>query len=721
MTKKSILLFLVISVFQITFIRADEGMWLPHLLKVLNEKDMKAMGFKLSADDIYSVNKKSMKDAVVLFGRGCTGELVSGEGLMFTNHHCGFGQIQDHSSVEHDYLTNGFWAMNRSQELPNPGLSVTFIIEIKDVTNEIIANLKPEMTELERENAVTAASIPLISKAVEGTHYEAIIKPMYGGNEYLLFITETFKDVRLVGAPPMHIGNFGKDSDNWTWPRHTGDFAVFRIYAGKDNKPADYSPENVPFKPRHFFPVSLKGVKENDFTMVYGFPARTNEYLHSAAVDLTINQSNPIKVELRDIRLKTMKEAMDTNKTVFIKYADKYSSVANYWKKWSGESRGLTRANAIDRKREFEARFQKEVDANAGLAEYKNLLKDLEILYSKMKPVMFELDLFSEGILSSEILKYANTFTSYFEALNANNYEKATTLQAELKKKKDGFYKDFDKNLEIKLLAASFFKVYQIKPDLFINDQVKQVISEKDLKKWEQWSSQLVESSVFQSEARLTQFLDQPLTAQQSKLQNDPLFQLIREYEQYYRNSVYKEFIGLNGKIISLNRKYILAQRKVIKNKKFYPDANQTLRVTFGKAEGYKPYDGVNYLYHTTAEGIIEKYKAGARDHVIDQRLKDLIESKNFGRYADKKSGKLHTCFAASNHTSGGNSGSPVINADGHLIGTNFDRNWEGTMSDIFYDINQVRNITLDVRYTLWIIDIYAGAGHLIKEMSIVE
>ena len=700
---------------------ADEGMWLPHLLKQLNEKDMKAMGFKLSADDIYSVNKKSMKDAVVLFGRGCTGELISNEGLLLTNHHCGFGQIQNHSEVEHDYLTNGFWAKERKDELTNPGLTVTFIIEIKDVSAELLKSVNINMTETERENAIAAASLPLIAKAVEGTHYEAIIKPMYGGNEYLLFIVETFKDVRLVGAPPMHIGNFGKDTDNWTWPRHTGDFSMFRIYAGKDNKPADYSPDNVPFRPRHFFPISLKGVKENDFTMVYGFPARTNEYLHSEAVDLTINHSSPVKIALRDARLKTMKASMDTNQTIYIQYANKYSGVANYWKKWAGESKGLKKVDAVGKKKEFEKQFDSLTSKQPDLVAYQNVTDQLGKLYLQLKPVQLELDLINDGILSNEALRYAYNFAKLYSALQENKNEQAQDAIKELNKNIDAFYKDYNKLLDARLMAHSFYQVYQIKPDLVAPELVNLIRNQNSIQKWEIWALEQINESYFQSSLKVKELLAKPTETQLEILQKDPIFQMSLFYYGFYKNQVLKPFNEINGQIASLNRKYMAGQRLVFKQKKFYPDANQTLRVAFGKAEGYKPSNAVTFKYFTTSDGILEKNNDGASDHKIDDRLKTLLINKDFGRYADKKTKKLHTCFAASNHTTGGNSGSPVINADGYLIGTNFDRNWEGTMSDIFYDINQVRNITLDIRYTLWVIDKYAGAGHLLNEMKIIE
>ncbi|HPH83660.1 MAG TPA: S46 family peptidase, partial [Flavobacteriales bacterium] len=414
---------------------ADEGMWLPMLLKQLNEKDMKKMGMKISAEDIYSVNKSSMKDGVVLFGRGCTGEVISKEGLLLTNHHCGFGQIQDHSSLDHDYLKDGFWAKNHADELPNPGLTVTFIIRMEDVTAKMIEGLDKITDESERENRITQRSMELVKEAVANTHYEALIKPMYNGNEYVLFVTEVFRDVRLVGAPPQSIGNFGKDSDNWVWPRHTADFSLFRIYAGKDNKPADYSTDNVPFQPRYHFPISTSGIKENDFTMVYGFPARTNEYLTSNAVDQIVNLSNPLKVDLRGQRLDVMNKYMSADRGVFIKYADKYSGVSNYHKKWAGEAKGLMRAHAIDKKKEFESKFQSRVDADPKFSAYKNLLSDFNREYATLKDIQPELDLYNEALLTIEILRFANGFRELTNGSIDLKSEKGKEILANQKKR----------------------------------------------------------------------------------------------------------------------------------------------------------------------------------------------------------------------------------------------------------------------------------------------
>lgn len=701
---------------------ADEGMWLPLLLKELNEKDMKAMGMKMSADDIYSVNKSSLKDAVVLFGRGCTGEIISAEGLLLTNHHCGFGQIQEHSSLEHDYLMNGFWAMSRNEELPNKGLTVTFIIRIEDVTAKIIQGLNMVKDEAERESLVATRSASLVKEAIGSTHYEAFVKPMYNGNEYYLFVSETFRDVRLVGAPPQSMGNFGKDTDNWVWPRHTADFSLFRIYAGKDNKPADYSPDNVPFKPRKHLEISTAGIKENDFTMVYGFPGRTNEYLSSNAVDQLVNRSNPLKVALRGKRLEIMDTYMKADRKIFIQYADKYSGVSNYHKKWAGEARGLTKANAVERKIALEQEFAKRIKDNAQYKAYQGILDGFKEHYTKLDQIQPELDLFTEGILSIEVLRFAIGFKDLIQAANEPGSEKwKNQLKAQSERIAE-FFKDYHQPIDQETMIEMLDAYYKNGIGNVFVPSALGTINPKDVSKqgMETFVKSFFSSTRLLNEAFLNQQIAAGDTAIAGLIKNDPAWKLADAFFSYYRNTLQKQQSDIMAKLIPLNRLYVEALRNVIPEKKYYPDANSTLRVAFGKVEGYKPADATQYNWFTTADGILQKNSAGATDHEINDKLKKLLTDRNYGAYADKD-GTLHTCFAASNHTTGGNSGSPVLNAKGQLIGTNFDRNWEGTMSDVYYDINQVRNIVLDVRYTLWVIDVYAGAKHLIKEMSLVN
>lgn len=692
---------------------ADEGMWLPMLLKQLNEKDMKSMGMKISAEDIYSVNHSSMKDAVVLFGRGCTAEVISQDGLLLTNHHCGFGQIQDHSSLQHDYLKDGFWAANKADELPNPGLSVTFIIRMENVTSLVLNGIDPMLGAEQREALIAARSVQIADSAKAGSHYEATIKPIYNGNEFLLIISEVFRDIRLVGAPPQSIGNFGKDTDNWVWPRHTADFSMFRIYAGPDNMPADYSPDNKPFKPRHHFKISTAGINEDDFTMVYGFPARTNEYLTSYAVENIVNESNPLKVELRGKRLDVMDKYMNADRAVFIKYADKYSGVSNYHKKWAGEARGLTKANAIDRKRELESTFQERVDESLVFKGYSNLLSDFKQAYARMKPVMHELDLFTEGILSSEIIRFAYSLRKV-----AETDELTIEQKSELKNAANSFFKDYHSPLD-KDLSAQVFNAYYSKSDLSFSPDSKILYSGISEERCISIIDSIFGNSFLDEEERVDAWLNLPDSALKAQFVNDPAWQLASFYYDSFYSKVVPQYRQINGDISDLSRKYTEALQLVVKEKKYYPDANQTLRVAFGKVEGYSPADAVEYTWFTTADGIIQKNATGNPDYEIPEKLAELIKNKDFGPYADKKDGLLHTCFSASNHTTGGNSGSPVFNAKGQLIGTNFDRNWEGTMSDVYYDINQVRNIIVDIRYTLFIIDKFAGAGHLVAEMDI--
>lgn len=696
-------------------LHADEGMWLPMLLKQLNEKDMKSMGMKISAEDIYSINKSSMKDGVVLFGRGCTGEIISNQGLLLTNHHCGFGQIQDHSSLEQDYLKDGFWAADKSKELPNPGLTVSFIVRMEDVTSTVLKGINPLFSEREREDYISVRMTQIADSARAGTHYEAIVKPIYNGNEFLLIISEVFRDVRLVGAPPQSIGNFGKDSDNWVWPRHTADFSLFRIYAGPDNKPADYSPDNQPYKPKYHFKISTSGISENDFTMVYGFPARTNEYLTSYAVDNIVNVSNPLKVDLRGKRLDIMNKHMNADRAVFIKYADKYSGVSNYHKKWAGEARGLQRANAINKKKELENTFQSRVGESLLFKDYEKLLTSFEKTYSQLGPVMYELDLFSEAIFASEIIRFSYSLRKVAESETISE-----SLRNEVKKSAEAFFKDYHKPLDIELSKTVFTEYYHKSKRNYSPGQT--VFYEKiDGSKVNAKIDSVFNSSFLDDEQLVYEWLASDDSTFKTKFLNDAAWQIASFYYNSFYTDVVPEFRKLNTEVSELSRKYTEALRLVIKEKKYYPDANQTLRVAYGKTEGYYPADAVEYNWFTTAEGILQKNNTGNADYEIPQRLRTLIENKDFGAYADKKDGKLHTCFAASNHTTGGNSGSPVFNAKGHLIGTNFDRNWEGTMSDVYYDINQVRNIVADIRYTLFIIDKFAGAGHLLAEMEVVD
>jgi hypothetical protein len=702
---------------------ADEGMWLPNLLKMLNEKELAAAGCKLTPEQIYSINKGSLKDAVVQFGGGCTGEVISGQGLILTNHHCGFSQIQSHSSLEKNYIRDGFWAKSQAEELSNPGLTVTFIKRIDDITAKVLSGISDSIKGTAREVLIQANVKKLEAELVEGTAYQAKIKSFFYGNEYYAFITETYRDIRLVGAPPESIGNFGHDEDNWIWPRHTGDFSIFRIYAGPDNKPADFSATNVPYKPEFFFPISLKGVKENDFTMVFGFPGRTQEYLSSFAVNQVLKLINPTRIEARKIRLDVWSGFMQRSELTKIKYASKYNRLSNYYKKWTGESKGLERANVLAKKITFEEKFSQWLNSNpVAMKKYGTVLPDLKKEYEANDKYALLNELFSEAASGIEIFNYANYFLPLAELSQSPN----TTddeFEAEKKRLKDGS-KGWFKNYEAAAdqeIAPKLLKIYfsQLPKDLIAGDELERILA-KHNGNYQKLSNHLFENSALTSEEATQKLLDKLTKDNIMPLINDPAFNTWAYILSFNTQSVQDNYQRSTNRLADLNRIWMQAQRDFQKERKFYPDANSTLRLSFGKIKGYSPKNAVVYEPFTTAEGILEKsLDTNNLDYKVPNRLKELILKKDFGIYV--VNGKLPVAFCASNHTTGGNSGSPVLNASGELIGTNFDRNWDGTMSDISYDPDRVRNIVVDVRYTLFIIDKYAGASHLLKEMKLVN
>ncbi|RIJ41696.1 S46 family peptidase [Pontibacter oryzae] len=703
----------------ITAARPDEGMWLPMLLKQLNEAEMQKKGMKLTAEDIYSVNQSSLKDAIVSFGGFCTGEMISPEGLLLTNHHCGYGAVQSHSTVEDDYLTDGFWAMNRAQELPNQGLTATFIVRMEDVTKDILAGTDAAKTEAERESIIQRNISKVGKAATAGSHYDAVIKPYFYGNEYYMYITETFKDVRLVGAPPSSIGKFGGDTDNWMWPRHTGDFSLFRVYAGPNNEPADYSPDNKPYKPKHHLPISLSGIQEKDFTMVFGFPGRTNEYLTSQAVKEIYEVSNPAKINIRETKLNILDKDMKASAEVRIKYAAKYASIANYWKKWIGENRGIRKANAIEEKQKLEQQFAGWVAADPSRkAKYGNLLAEFEKNYNALEGVTISRDYINEAAFGVEIVKLANNFTKLQEQLAQKAPQNEIDAQvARLEKYSAEFFKDYNAPSDKKVFAA-LLSLYYNNIDQQLHPTAFAMVRQKHKGDFSTYADDVFKNSVFTSEAGVKKALADA-KAGKDVFKNDPAFILASSIADYYRVNIMPTYTTVNDNLNLLYRTYMAGLREMQSDKNFYPDANSTLRVAYGVVEPYEPVDGVKYKYYTTLEGIMEKAASGAaEDYAIPAKLRELYEKKDYGRYG--MNGEMPVGFIASNHTTGGNSGSPVINANGQLIGTNFDRNWEGTMSDIVYNPNQVRNIAVDARYMLFIVDKFAGAGHLVNEMTLV-
>jgi hypothetical protein len=698
-------------------LRADEGMWLPILLKAI-EGDMQATGMKMSAEDIYSVNNSSLKDAVVLFGGGCTGEIISDQGLLLTNHHCGYGRIQAHSSVENDYLKDGFWAQNRSEEIPNPGLSVTFVIRMEDVTQQVLDGISEKTSEPERAALIAQRSESLAQQAVEGTHYGAVVRPFYYGNEYYLIVVETFQDVRLVGAPPSAIGKFGGDTDNWVWPRHTGDFSLFRVYSGPDGKPAEYSEDNIPLKPRHSFPISLKPKKAGDFTLVFGFPGRTQQYLPARAVEYIIDTEDPLKIGLRDLRLEVINREMKKSDKVRIQYASKQSRIANAWKKWQGEVLGLNKTNGLAKKKAYEQNFMEQVNANPQWKKkYGDLLTRFDAFYDKYEKSRYDLMYFFEGAMAIEALDWANEVAELVNVLEKEDAteEEIEEVKEKLERKSKGFFKNYHAPIDQEIMAKILARYQQDYPAEKLKAMFP-VLNDKFGGNTETYAAHIFEKSNLLDPERFAEMLEKPKA---KKIKKDPAYALARKLAIDYATNTLPAYRALIGEQQLLNRAYMQAQREVLGDEKdFYPDANSTLRVTYGQIEGFQPQDGMSYDHFTTLEGVMAKAATGLDDYEMPERLGELYEAKDFGRYA--QDGQLWTCFLASNHTTGGNSGSPVIDAEGNLIGLNFDRCWESTMSDLNYDVSLCRNISVDIRYVLFIIDKYAHAGYLLEEMELV-
>ncbi len=721
MKRKLLVLTIVFVVLSAGYAKADEGMWIPILIEKLNIRLMQENGFKLTAEDIYSVNQASMKDAIVNFG-GCTAEVISGEGLMITNHHCGYGQIQSHSTLEHDYLTNGFWAMSSDQELANPRTTATFLRRMEDVTDKVLAGVKDGMTEEERDRIVNANSEKIRSEAVAGTNYSASVRPFYMGNQYFLFINEVYRDVRLVGAPPSAIGKFGGETDNWVWPRHTGDFSLFRIYANKENKPADYSKDNVPYKPGYFFPISLKGVQEGDFTMVFGYPGSTIQYVPSYHIDMIKNHLNPKMIELRGKKIEIYEDEMAKDALVRIQYSSKKSGVANAWKKWIGELQGLERMKTIEKKKEYEVRFQAWADASADRkAKYGNLLPEYEKLYSSLVRYNVVNSFTNEVFFSSgiEAISNARGFRSLVALAESDASPEALKSAAEnAANSSAGFFKNYNVNVD-KRIAVSMLELYAR-----IIPAENQAPSFKSLnQKYKGDFNAAVEAmyakTLFADETRLKAFLGNFTKGSAKKITADPLYIIAVDVDKYLGDNYRAEVNQINGEIQKLNKIYMAAQMEFEPSRTFYPDANSTLRLTYGKVKGYDSRDAVYHKHYTTLKGIMEKDNPNIYDYDVPQRLRDLYAERDFGRYT--QDGEVPVCFIATNHTTGGNSGSPVINAEGHLIGVNFDRAWEGVASDMAFNPDQSRNISLDIRYALFIIDKFAGAGYLLDEMKIIE
>ncbi|WP_372769273.1 S46 family peptidase [Lutibacter sp.] len=688
------------------------GMWIPSLLEGMNENEMLQLGSKMTAKDIYDVNNSSLKDAVVHFNGGCTSEIISPNGLLLTNHHCGFGAIQSHSTVENDYLKDGFWARNYEEELENPSMDVTFIKRIDDVTSEVFKGITAAMDEALKMKIINQNIEKVTKAAQKETWQDANIKSIYNGNQYLLFVTETFNDLRLVGAPPSSIGKFGADTDNWMWPRHTGDFSLFRIYAGADNKPASFSKDNVPYKPNHYLPISLDGVEEGDFTLVFGFPGRTNEYLPAVALDQIVNVMNPAKIEIRDNALKIVDSYMRKDADIKIKYASKYASIANYWKKWIGERQGIQKSNAIEKKREMEKEFTKIVEEK-DLEGYKTLLSDFERLYKEIESVSLARDYWTE-VAYRNVELLGITFRAYqIEQAYLKGGEPAFNKAKESAMKSfNGIYKNYSSMVDK--------PVFEKLVSLYAEKSPKEYLSEnmKGVNFAEITNNIYANSNLITLEGAENLLMGTPEEVIK-KLNEDKAYVFGKELHTVFYNKLEPKFQELNLQLVALQKEYMKALMEVFPNKRFFPDANSTLRVTYGQVKGYEPNNGVYYSATTSLEGVMEKYVPGDYEFDVPKKLLDLYNTKDYGQYGEK--GKMPVNFIGTNHTTGGNSGSPAIDAHGNLIGLNFDRVWEGTMSDMNYDPDICRNIMVDIRYVLFIIDKYAGAKNLIDEMTLVH
>ena len=703
-------------------LRAGEGMWLPQLLQALNEGEMQTMGMKLTAEQVYSVNQGSLKDAIVHFGGFCTSEVISDQGLLLTNHHCGYGQIQSHTSLENNYIKNGFWAKNLNQELANPGLFARFIVRIDDVTEAMLAGVNDDMSNKERQSQIDKNMAALKEKSTLGEFEELMIRPFYHGNQYFSFTTVTYNDVRLVGAPPEMIGKFGADTDNWEWPRHTGDFALFRIYAGPNNEPAEYSENNKPYNPKHFLPISLDGVEEGDFTLIFGFPGRTNQYLPGVAVEQLVETVNPARIAIRDAALKILDAEMRKDEKVKIQYASKFARVANYWKKWIGENQGLISTNALTKKATLEKEFTKKLNTNLTLkGKYGDILPAFEEKYKMLEPYVLSTNYYNEimgrNIEAMRIITYMRRLVSAHEKNGKEGYDK---YKERLSSPMESFYKNYSPKIDKQVFARLTEMYGNADGAKEIAASMQNYLMSNRISNYNQLADKVFAKSMVLDKNTVLQTINQSPEEAIKKIKADPLYQFATEISDTYQEKIANRYRVINGEIADLQRRYMAGLMETFPDRRFWPDANSTMRVTYGKVQGYQPRDGITYNPLTTLDGVMAKYQPGDYEFDVPEKLRELNASRDYGDYATAD-GKMPVCFLGSNHTTGGNSGSPAIDANGNLVGLNFDRVWEGTMSDINYDPSICRNIMVDARYILFIIDKYAGAGHLVKEMKLVH
>ncbi len=714
---KKILFLIAISCFGLnTMVKADEGKWLLMLLNK-NESEMKKLGCKLTAKDIYDVNKSSLKDAIVQFGPGCTGEIISEEGLLLTNHHCGYPSIQQQSSVEHDYLTNGFWAYDKSQELPCEGLTVKFLVRMDDVTAKVKAALKDGMSEQDRNKAIAEISKKLETEATQGTHYTANVKSFFDGNEFYIFIYEIYEDIRMVGAPPSSIGKYGADADNWMWPRHTGDFSMFRIYMSPDGKPAKYAKENVPFKPKRSLTISLAGVKKNDYSMILGYPGSTDRFLTSYGIESALKDKNPTIVKIRRAKLDVMQEYMNADPATRIQYASKYAQTANYWKYFIGQSTGLKNLNVYQKKKDLEDAFVKWANQTPeNKAKYGNVINDISSAYAQLNDYEVWKWYFMEDIRrGAEIF----TITSALNGLTAElkkstpDQQKIKEAVANIRTVLEPLFKNYNVDVDKKLLSTTLDMYFRNVP---IEQQPKDFLtmSFQNSYNYTAIANDIFKNSMFCDLAKINNFLNKPNL---QTIENDPAYKLNAIFMNNYME-INKNLAPANEKLAQATRLFVEGIREMDKNKNYSPNANSTMRLTYGQILDYKPKDAVLYDYKTTLTGAMQKEDPNNPDFNVPAKLKELYNKKDFGRYAEN--GDIPVCFISNNDITGGNSGSPMLNGKGELIGCAFDGNWEAMSGDIAFEPNLQRTIGVDIRYVLFIIDKYANATNLIKEMKIV-
>lgn len=717
MMKKSLLLAMLMAIITIAPVKADEGMWLPMLIKRLNQRDLQKMGMQLTPEEIYSVNNSSMKDAIVSMGGFCTAEMVSPNGLMLTNHHCGYDQIRENSTVEDDILTNGFWAKDYSEEKPNDGLFVSFLVRMKDVTEQILPQLDGIEDEAARSTKIAELSKKIADKAEEGTHYNANVKSFYVGKEFYLFVYEIYRDVRLVGTPPSSIGKYGGDTDNWMWPRQTGDFAVFRVYSGPDGKPAEYSEENIPMVPKHFLPISIAGMEEGDFAMTFGYPGSTDRYLTSFGVEQGISKKNPAIVEIRDAKIKVLRADMNKSDKVRLMYAAKIAQIANYWKYFIGQTEQLKGLDVIGTKEELEAEFQQWADSDpARKAKYGGALNMIKDGYAQTdRTAVGGTYVVEGGLLGADAVLFTYRMSNQLTAYIAL----------------EGIERDEMKD-NLKIAAAEFFeganmptdqKLFAVTQDLYSKNiptdqqpEYMRKLGSKYAGKWDKFADKVYSKSVFTDLNRLTSFIENP---KEKTLEKDPMKEVADDMFAIYRGQAQENAEG-KDMITKGNRLFQEGLREMFPDKDFYPDANSTMRASFGTVESYNPKDGVKYEYYTTLAGVMAKENPDDDEFIVPAKLKQLYEAEDYGQYADKD-GTLHVNFLSTNDITGGNSGSPVINGAGELIGIAFDGNWEAMSGDINFETSVQRTISVDIRYVLFVIDKMGGATHLIDEMTLVK